>query len=114
MKNNMPKFKNMQSKKPKKGGKKKNDLRPILTLLIICLILASLVPYISETQQFTDNDIGVNVLERNFSEGKYKEILIDGNKAIATVSGSGVTVNGITKVERDITIIPVGDSLNDL
>ena len=118
MKNNIPKFKNIKNTWSKKSGKKpwkkKSDIRPLLTLLVICLVLASLVPYISETQQFTDNDIGLNILEKNFTEGKYKEILIDGNKAIATVTGSGVTINGITKIERDITVIPANDSLSDL
>ncbi|NDK09017.1 AAA family ATPase, partial [Candidatus Gracilibacteria bacterium] len=65
-------------------------------------------------QTYQDTDISLNLLEKKFNSGSYKEILIDGNKAIATLSGAKEFVNGVEKIKRDITILPATDSLNDL
>jgi cell division protease FtsH len=40
--------------------------------------------------------------------------LIDGNKAIATLSGSTVVENGLKKTQREVVILPTNDSLKDL
>ena len=100
-----PEFKNL---KPKKRS------RPILLLIILSLIIASLIPYIKENQKFKDTEIALNTLEKNFKEDKYKEILIDWNKAIATYSWSTIEENGIKQTIRDIVILPNNDSLKEL
>jgi len=83
-------------------------------IIIISLILALTVPYLKEVQQYKDNKIWLNQLERNFEAWKYKEIIIDWNKAIATASWEVVYENWITKIPRDIVILPENDSLKDL
>ena len=100
-----PEFKNL---KPKKRS------RPILLLIILSLIIASLIPYIKENQKFKDTEIALNTLEKNFKEDKYKEILIDWNKAIATYSWATIEENGIKQTIRDIVILPNNDSLKEL
>jgi hypothetical protein len=77
--------KNFEFKKGKKG-KKPNDYKPFIILIIISVLIASLVPYIKPGVQYSNTDIGLNTLEKNYELGLYKEILIDGNKAIATLS----------------------------
>lgn len=66
--------------------KKPNDFKPFIILIIISVLIASLIPYIKTGVQYSNTDIGLNTLEKNFSEGVYKEIVIDGNKAVATLS----------------------------
>lgn len=73
-----------------------------------------LVPYIKESEIYTDKEIGLNSLESNFASGSYSKILIDGNKAIATYSGKTIEENGVKKTPRDIAILPDNDSLKDL
>ena len=79
-------------------------------LVIIAIVLSISLPYIKESQVYVDNDIALNTLEVNYIEGKYSEILIDENKAIAKLH----TSTGSTKVQRDIVILPNNDSLIDL
>jgi hypothetical protein len=69
----------------KKKGNKKNSFRPLITLLVISLVISLLLPYIKTNQQFSDESIALNVLEQKFVKGEYSEILIDNNKAIATL-----------------------------
>jgi len=109
--------KNKKTKKPNIKNlklKKKNKYSWIITLIIISLIIAILLPYVKEKKTYIDNEIALNQLEKKYSNSEYKDILIDWNKAIATISWSNVVENWYTKVLRDIVILPKNDSLNDL
>lgn len=92
----------------------KNSFKPLAVFFIIFVTLASIIPFIEQGQKFQDTTIWLNTLEQKFSSGAYTEIEIDGNKAIATLVGSGTVVNGTTILPRDIAILPSNDSLNDL
>ena len=104
-------------KDPKKNNIKKvkitdkKNYKPLLLVISISLIIALLLPYVKENETYIDNDIALNKLENNFLEWSYSEILIDWNKAIATISWS-TTQNW--KIKRDIAILPKNDSLIDL
>ncbi len=93
---------------------KNNSVKPLLALVVISLIIALLLPYIKEGQKFVDTDIALNILEQKFEKWAYKEILIDGNKAIATLSWGTVSEGWVGKIRRDIVILPINDSLSDL
>lgn len=97
-----------------KKNDKNNNVRPIVSLIIISLIIASLLPYLKDKNKFIDNNIALNTLEENYIKWTYKDILIDWNKAIATLSWELKKENWITKIKRDIVILPSNDSLNDL
>ena len=97
-----------------KNFKPKKTSKPIIVLMTLSLIIALLIPYIKKAQQFKDTEIALNTLEKRFEEGKYKDILIDGNKAIATMSWTTIEENGVKKIPREIAIIPSNDSLKDL
>lgn len=99
---------------PKIPIKKQNSSKSILVLIFLALILASLVSYMKQGQTYQDTDISLNLLEKKFNSWSYKEILIDWNKAIATLSWAKEFVNWVEKIKRDITILPATDSLNDL
>ncbi|MDD2907291.1 MAG: ATP-dependent zinc metalloprotease FtsH [Candidatus Gracilibacteria bacterium] len=96
------------------GVKKVNNYRPFGILILIVLILSLILQTLNTTQKYSDTDIALNELEQNFLSGSYSEILIDGNKAIATLSGSKVVENGIERIKRNIVILPDNDSINDL
>lgn len=97
-----------------KKWKKPNDYKPFIILVILSVLIASVVPYIKQWVQYSNEDVGLNVIERNYTDWVYKEILIDWNKAIATLSGSGVIENGVKKIQTHTTILPNNDSLKDL
>ena len=88
--------------------------KPIIITLLLCLAIGLLIPFVKEKQKFVDTDIWVNTLEQKFLSGIYENILIDGNKAIATYTWETVIQNGIKTVQRDIAILPTNDSLKDL
>ncbi len=94
--------------------KKPNDFKPFIILIIISVLIASLIPYIKTGVQYSNTDIGLNTLEKNFSEGVYKEIVIDGNKAVATLSWQTIIENWVEKIPTETTILPSNDSLKDL
>lgn len=106
----MPPKKNLKTKLQDN----KNNLKPIFILIFISLIFASIFSYVRDNTQFVDTEISLNVLEQKYNSWSYKDILIDWNKAIATLSWSTVEENWIEKVQRDIVILPSNDSLNDL
>ena len=93
---------------------KKNNYWPIITIIIIALVIALLLPYIKDKKIYIDNDIPLNKLEQKYQNWDYKEIIIDWNKAIATLSWKTVIENWFKKIQRDIVILPKNDSLNDL
>ena len=102
-------------KKPDfKNFKPKSSSKSILVLIVLSLIIASLIPHIRETQQYKDTEIALNTLEKKFKEGSYKDILIDWNKAVATLSWKVLEVDWVKKVLRDVVILPNNDSLKDL
>ena len=108
----------------KKVKKNKNWARPLILIIIISLLLAFFYTNIKDNKNYTDKKIGLNVLEKNFSEWKYKKILIDENKWFATYTGTGelsdeksvsiVIENKIEKIKRDVVILPNNDSIKDL
>ncbi|MCP4523502.1 MAG: ATP-dependent zinc metalloprotease FtsH [Candidatus Gracilibacteria bacterium] len=100
--------------KPNLKPVKKGSFKPFAILIIISILIALIIPNIRDAQRFVDSDIALNKLEENFIDNKYSKITIDGNKAIAILSGSGVIEKGITKTQRDIVILPSNDSLKDL
>jgi hypothetical protein len=83
----MPIKKMMKKNNNKKNklNNKSNNLRAITLLILISLLIALLLPKLKDKQQFIDTNIPLNQLEENFLNNKYSEILIDTNKAIATV-----------------------------
>lgn len=108
----------MTPKKPLKNLKidpnKNNWMKPFAILFLIAMSIALVVTYLQDAVKYTDTDIALNTLEKKFSEGGYKKIEINGNKAIATVSGTTVKVNWVEKIQRDVVILPINDSLKDL
>jgi hypothetical protein len=68
-------------------------MKPFAILFLIAMSIALVVTYLQDAVKYTDTDIALNTLEKKFSEGEYKKIEINGNKAIATVSGATVKVN---------------------
>ncbi len=101
---------------PKKPvlNKKNSNLKAILTLLAISLIITLLLPYIKEKETFKDTNIALNQLEQKYLKWEYSEIIIDWNKAIATLSWSEIIDWWKTKIARDIVTLPKNDSLKDL
>lgn len=84
----------------------------ILWFVVVIFVLFSL--YSQTAQKYKDEEIALNQLEKNYTLWLYNEILIDGNKAIATLSGKTVIENGFEKTLRHNIILPTNDSLKDL
>lgn len=101
------------AKKPT-PNKKNNNIKPVIGLIIVSLIIATLLPHFKDSNKYIDNPIALNTLEENFNNWIYKDIEIDWNKAIATLSWELIKENWFTKIKRDIIILPNNDSLNDL
>ncbi len=97
--------------KPKTPNDRKKSW---IIIIIISLIIALTIPYFKEVQQYKNREIWLNQLEQNFNKWLYKQIIIDWNKAIATLSWQVILDNWIKKIPRDITILPPHDSLKDL
>jgi hypothetical protein len=72
--------KKKDTKKAKKDNKKpeKKGIMSFVTLIIVAIIIASLLPYLKDKEQFSDTkDVSLTQLEQNFKQEKYSEILID-------------------------------------
>lgn len=106
-KNKKPNLKNFKINK-------KNNYKPVLVLITISIIITLLLPYIKDKETFVDNNIALNQLETKYLSWAYEKIVIDWNKAIATLSWTSVIENWFTKIQRDIVILPKNDSLNEL
>lgn len=104
-------LKQMKLKKPK--GPKSN-YTPFFILIAVSIALAAMIPYLDPGVQISNEDVALSELSENYSEGLYSEILIDGNKAIATLSGGLVTEGSIEKQKIQTAILPDRDSLSDL
>lgn len=98
----------------KKQKKNTSNTKSIWTLILVSFMLAILISYFKLGDKYIDEDISLNKLEQNFNSWTYSEILIDWNKAIATITWSKVSVDWIEKVKRNIVILPSTDSLKDL
>jgi len=103
-----------QMKLPKKGKAPKNNYTPLFIVIAISIMLAAMLPYVQTWVQTKNEDIAVSELSENFSAGEYSEILIDGNKAIATLSGQVIIENDTEKQLIQTAILPDGYSLTDL
>ncbi len=79
----LPDLKNLKIKKSKNP---KNNYTPFIILFVVSILLASLLPYVKSGVQKVNEDVALSQLTQNYSQGLYSEILIDGNKAIATLS----------------------------
>jgi len=113
----------IQKLTPKKPIKKTKGIKPFIILFLISIIFVLVLTYSKWWGIYTDNTIGLNKLEKNFSEGKYHKILIDENKWFATYVWTWelsdkwrltVIDNWIKKISRDIIILPNNDSIKDL
>lgn len=94
--------------------KKVNNNKPFFILIAIVLIMSLVLQTFNNMQKYKDESIWLNQLEENYTEGIYKEILVDWNKAIATLSWATVIENWYEKIRRDIIILPRNDSLTEL
>lgn len=94
--------------------KKQPNFKPFAVLILIVLILSLILQTLNTTQKYSDTNIALNELEQNFLSWSYSEIVIDWNKAIATLSWKTVIENWFERVSRDIVILPKNDSINDL
>ena len=97
-----------------KWKKPKNNYTPFIILIGLSVILASMIPYLKPGLQTVNEDIALSQLEQNYTNGLYSDILIDGNKAIATLSGWLVTEGDVEKQKIETAILPDRDSLSDL
>ncbi len=113
MKKKIEKIKKLKNFKLKKKNNN-NNYKPLAILFLFALLFALLFPYIKGTKQYIDTTIWLNTLENNYNSWLYKEILIDWNKAIATLSWEILKNNWIEQIKRDIVILPNNDSLKDL
>jgi len=108
-------LKNIKMKAGMKGPKKPNNkYSPFFVLFWVAILLAAMLPYIQTWVQVENTDVALSQLQENYLEWEYSEILISGNKAIATLSGSQVEENGITTEKTQTAILPDRDSLADL
>ncbi len=100
----------------KKNDKKtpdNNTYKYIWYVVIIAIIASFLIPLINKTD-YVDNNTDLTTLSLNYGSWIYSEILIDWNKAFASLSGSKVTEAGIEKQKRDVVVLPDNNSLKDL
>lgn len=107
-------FEDLKNMKIPGGKKTKNNYSPFILLLVISVLLAAMLPYIKTGVKTVNEDVALSVLTENYNDGEYSEILINGNKAIATLSGSQTTENGVEQKKVHTAILPDRDSLADL
>lgn len=106
---------NIEKKNTKKILPNKKNFKPVIILIIIAMVSAIILSEVKNVWvSYTDKEVWISTLENNFLEWKYKDIVIDWSKAIATSSWKVVVVDWIEKVERDIVFLPKNDSLKDL
>jgi cell division protease FtsH len=92
---------------------KKNNFKPFILLIVISLLIAFLVPYLYKGQFNIDKKVSLDTFVKTYNSWIYSDVLVDWNKAIATLSWK-VVDNGFQKIARDIVILPENDSLKDL
>ncbi|MBW7954543.1 ATP-dependent zinc metalloprotease FtsH [Candidatus Gracilibacteria bacterium] len=106
--------KNLKNNIQKPGTPSKNNpMKIVIWLVVISLAIAYIAPNLLVSKNYVDKDISLSEFRNSYNAGLYKDILIDGNKAIATLSGELID-NGVKKTLRDRIILPQNDSLKDL
>jgi hypothetical protein len=73
-------------KKTSTNNKKANSIKSVVILFFFSLLLATFYINNAEQKSFIDEEIALNIFEKNYLAGKYSEILINESKAIATQS----------------------------
>ncbi len=106
--NKKDKFVNLKVTPPKNSGTK-----ALVWIVIISLLIAFLAPNLYKWQFYIDEDISLNTFIHSYNAWVYSDILIDGNKAVATLSGK-VIESWVEKIARNKVILPPNDSLKDL
>ncbi len=105
---------NLKNLKLKKSWPPKNNFTPFFILIAIAISLAAMTPYLKTSVQNVNEDVALSELSSNYASSLYSEILIDGNKAIATLSWSKVIESGVEKQKIHTAILPERDSLSDI
>lgn len=106
--NKKDKFVNLKVTPPKNSGTK-----ALIWVVIISLLIAFLAPNLYKWQFYIDEDISLNTFIHSYNSWVYSDILIDGNKAVATLSWK-VIESWVEKIARNKVILPPNDSLKDL
>lgn len=106
--NKKDKFVNLKVTPPKNSGTK-----ALIWVVIISLLIAFLAPNLYKWQFYIDEDISLNTFIHSYNSWVYSDVLIDGNKAVATLSGKVVEA-WVEKIARNKVILPPNDSLKDL
>lgn len=96
------------------GKQPQKNYTPFFILFALSLLLALLLPYLNAGVQVKNENVALSELTSSYASGAYSEILIDGNKAIATLSGQKITENNVEKILTHTAILPERDSLADL
>jgi len=110
-KNPVSKLKNI---KIPNGKKAPNNFTPFFILIAIAIMLAAMTPYLQTWVKQVNEDVALSQLQSNYTQGLYSEILIDWNKAVATLSGSKNDDSWIQQEKIQTAILPDRDSLSDL
>lgn len=105
--------KDKKNKNEIKINLKKNNYKPFIWLIIISLLLAYLIPLVYKWQYFIDENVSLNTFTKSYNSWIYSDVLIDWNKAVATLSWK-VIDNWVEKIARNIVILPENDWLKDL
>lgn len=103
-----------EEKKDKKiETKTSNNIKPYVWLIIVSLLIAYLVPTLYKGDIYMDENVSLDTFTKSYNLWLYKTVLIDWNKAVATLSWETI-VNNIKKEHRNIVILPTNDWLKDL
>jgi len=107
----MKKIKDIKIPKWKKPNQ---NYTPFFILFAISITLAAMLPYLGSGVQVINEDVALSQLSEKYNSWEYSEILIDWNKAIATLSWELVNEDGIEKKQTQTAVLPERDSLSDL
>jgi len=100
-------------KKPYIPQKAKWPMKPLIWIALATLVLTILLPNLRQSDVF-ENQIGIGEFISQYNTGEYASVLIDGNKAVAQKNIPITTGDGITKIQKDIVVLPPHDSLREL
>ena len=120
----------MTNKKEKKDNKNRkikidlnkwwnNNFKPLIFLMIISLVVASLYPLFSHPEKYEDSDVSISKMQENYKLWLYSSINIDWLKAKAIINPKNEEetndrINWTVKIPREITFLPNNDSLTEL
>ncbi len=115
MSNKKSPFEDLKNFKKSPGGKgPKKNYTPFVVVFLFALLLAVMAQYVHTWVREVREDVTLSELTQNYTEGLYSTILIDDNKAIATLSGWTVIENWQEIQQVHKAILPERDSLADL